>query len=519
MLSLLKKIEIHSQTKLYLVLVILGMSLAAQIQYIQHGWINPDSILYFESARLFALGDWQAAVKIFNWPLYSMLIAGTHKITSLDIHTSAQLLSVIFFGVTTASFLKIIALAEGSIKTMVAGALILFSSQYLVGSALEMLMRDQGFWAFYLTSLVFFIQFYKSKTYLNAFLWQTCAITATLFRIEAISFLIFLPMLLLFNQDEKWSQRIEDFIKCNFINIIIVICILFAIGMHGMTMSQFGRLREIFTTNLFMELTQKFFTQAEIMSSQVLGKYLEEFAVPGLILTFVYVMVSKTITATGLVNLGLAAFACKSKSYLMDLHAIQVLKAAAMIAIVNMILIITKVFVLSGRYVIALGLILMLLASFMLANLFKYLKANPATKDKKLKWLTIAILTFMLLGLFKNILPKAEGYNYLQDAAAWVKENNKENKPVFYNETRVRYYAGEPYAGNWTDNWELVKKNISNKTIYEYKYLVISHSKKHPEYEEYLAKKLPDFIEIKRFSPRKSNKSIVIYERRPLKKD
>lgn len=509
--TVLKKIDELSIKQLYLPFTLLGLLLAAQIQYIQHGWINPDTVLYFESAKLFAIGDWQGAVKIFQWPLYSILIASTHKLTTLDIHTSAQLLSVIFFGIVTASFLKIIELAGGTTRTLFAGALILFSAQYLVGGVLEMLMRDQGFWAFYLTSIVFFIKFYQSRTYLYAFLWQICAIVATLFRVEAISFLILLPTILLFNRKEKWQQRLTALIKCNFINITAAIGIFIALVTNDWSMNQFGRLKEVFTSNLLIELSQKLLTQSAVMSEQVLGKYLEEFAVQGLLLTFIYIIISKAVAATGMVNFGLAAFACRSKTHLINLQVFQVLRAAAIIATINMALIITKVFVLSGRYVIALAFILMIFASFQLGDLFKHFNQSPSPKDKKMRWLTIAILTFMLLGLVKNILPKSDGYNYMQDAVAWVQENNKGNMPVLYNETRLRYYAGEPFIGAWEDNWKVVTTAIQDQTIQKYNFLVITHSSKHHSREEFIAEKLPEFVEVKRFSPSKAKKSVVIY--------
>ncbi len=508
----LSKIDSLSTRKLYLPIVILGMLLAARIQNIQHGWINPDSVLYFESARLFALGDWQGAIKVFNWPLYSILIAATHKLTTLNIHTSAQLLSVIFFGITTASFLKIIELAGGGTRVMLAGALILFSSHYLVGDVLEMLMRDQGFWAFYLTSLVFFIRFFRTKSYMDAFFWQTSAILATLFRIEAISYLIFLPAILLFTQHGPWKQRLGDFLKCNFLNIIAGVSIISFLFLHNdLSMSSFGRLREVFTTNLFQELTQQLHEKSAIMAKQVLGKYLQDFAVQGLLLTFVYIMIAKAISSIGVINVGLTVFAIKSRRSLMDEQAFRVLSVAAIIAIINMALIITKVFVLSGRYVLALSLILMIFASFYLASLFKYLQPT-STNERKLKWLTVALIVFMSLSLVKNILPKEEGYNYLQDAAAWVRVNNKDNRPVFYDDSRVRYYAGAPFVGTWGNNWLVTKSAIEDNSIIHYDYLLISYSVMHPEREKLLIEKLPQYREIKRFSSAKAKKSIVIYQ-------
>lgn len=511
--TLINKTKKISVPQLQLILVLLAMLLTVQIQYIQHGWINPDSVLYFESARLFANGEWQEGFKVFTWPLYALLIAFIHKVTTLDIQTSAQLLSVIFFGVTTASFMKIIELGGGGKKVMLAGGLILFSSSYLVGDALEMLMRDQGFWAFFLTSLVFFIRFYKTHRYQDAFFWQISAIIATLFRIEGITYLIALPLILFFNHQQSFAISIRNFIKCNFINIISIIIILIAVFiLKVIPVDNLGRLNEVFTTNLYVELTNKLFTQSAIMSKDVLGSYLEEFAVQGILLTFIYVMIAKTISATGLVNVALATFSLRNKKPLLNYEVAFVLKATAVIALINMALIITKVFVLSGRYVLALALILMIFASFYLAELLKHLFTQSKT-EKKMKWLVVGLIVFMSLSLVKNILPKRDGYNYMQDAVAWLNTQNEPKQPVFYDDSRTRYYAGAPFIGTWDDTWRTVETAIENNSIDQYEFLVINHSLKHPEREQILIEKIPQFSQMKEFSDANNKKSVVIYQK------
>jgi hypothetical protein len=499
--------------KLYLPIIILGLLLAARVQYIQHGWLNPDSVLYFESARLFTLGDWQGAIKVYNWPLYSILIAATYNFTTLDIYASAQLLTVVFFGITTASFLKIIALGGGGSRVMLAGSLILFSSHYLVGRVLGMLMRDHGFWACYLTSLVFFIQFYKTKSYQDAFLWQISATLATLFRIEAISYLLFLPTILLVTQHDTWKQRVANFFKCNFLSIFAAVGICGALLLYNdLCMSNFGRLREVFTSNLYQELTQLLHEKATIMAEQVLGKYLQEFALQGILITFIYVIIATTISSTSIVTIGLSFFAIKSRRNLMDEKVFHVLKVTAVIAIINMTLIITKEFVLTGRYVLSLSLILMIFASFYLADLLKHLNST-SSNDRKLKWIAIALITVMSFSLVKNILPRATGYNYLKDAAHWITSNNKENKPVFYDNSIIRYYVGVPFIGGTGDGWKFTKTAIEDGTINQYDFLLISTSSKSPEKESLIATQLPQFHMVARFSSGNNKKAIVIYRK------
>jgi len=507
----LNKIESSPLNKLHSIIVLLAMLLAAQMQYIQHGWINPDSVLYFESARLFAGGQWREAIQVWNWPLYPVLIAAVHKATGLGIHISAQVLNVLFFGITAFSFTQIIRLAGGRQLTMAAGALILFSSQYIVGDVLEMLMRDEGFWAFYLSGLVFFIRFYQQLRFRDAVLWQLCAITATLFRIEAITYLVLLPSLFLFSFSFTIKERIRYFFIGHALNIFLALILVVAVVLHGdVSIKSFGRLQEVFTLNLYDELTRKLLSKAAIMSDEVLGKYLEEFAVQGLLLTFLYVIFVKSISTAGFANLLMAAFSVKNRNALVDSKAYSALSYAALISLTNMALIITKVFVLSSRYVVGLAFVLMIFASFQFASILKH---HLPVKSSRFKWLAMALVVFMLLGLIKNVLPKSEGYNYMQDAAAWVKANNTENKPVFSDESRIRYYMGSAFVRSYGENWKMVTNEMDSSAIQNYEFLLISHSAKHPEREKVIAGKLPQFKEVKRFDGIKSKKSIVIYQK------
>jgi hypothetical protein len=176
-----------TESKLQVILTLLGMLIACIVMYIQHGWINDDSVLYFEMARLFSIGEWKQGVSLFSWPLYAALISAVHRATSLSLQTSAQLLNVVFFGLTTFSFTRLILLAGGKKTTMIYSALLLFSSAYIVGDVLPMLLRDQGFWAMFLTSLVYFIQYYREHKIRYALLWQIFAILALLFRIDGLN--------------------------------------------------------------------------------------------------------------------------------------------------------------------------------------------------------------------------------------------------------------------------------------------------------------------------------------------
>ncbi len=501
------KVDTVAPKKLFWLVVLTSMLLAGLMQYIQHGWINPDTLLYFEQARLIALGDWAGAINVFNWPLYGACIAAVHKITSLGIHQSAQLLNMLFFGIATASFLTIIQLAGGGTRVMLAGTLLLFGGQYLVGDVLEMLMRDEGFWAFYLSGLVFFIRYVQHNKINDALLWQMCMMIATLFRIEAICYLIGLPLCLLLMHELNWKNRLLDILNTYSVAIFALIAITATmIISDNLSMRNFGRLQEVFSLNLYQEFTLKLFTQAQIMSSQVLGKYLEEFAVIGLLLTFIYVMIVKIISATGIFAAIFSGITLKNHGANIEPKAYLVLKTTMIIALISMALIIIKVFVLSGRYVAGLSWVLLALGAF-------YFAALLASKQKRIALIASLVVIALCLGLVKNILPKRQGYNYMQEAVAWLNKNNTQHLPVFYDDPRLRYYANLSYNGRWVDNWEYVTNAIRDKSIHRFDFLVISHKKNNPETEAGMQRLLPEYREIYRTNSGKDKKSVAIYKK------
>lgn len=506
--KILQKLEVISHHKLHWLTVGLSALIAAQVQYIQHGWINPDSVLYLEAAKLFTQGAWQAGFDVFPWPFYALCIALVSKISMFNVHLSAQVLNVIFFSIATYSFIQIIQLTGGKQRQMIAGALIWLSAQYLIGGVLEMLMRDEGFWAFYLSGLVFFIRYYQQQQFKDALLWQLCIIIATLFRIEAILFLMFLPLILFWQANTSVKLKWQRFLQANVINVSLALVVIVTFSLNAnLSTNLLGRLNEIFTSNLWQQFTKNLTEKSAIMSSQVLGEYLEEFATVGLLLTFFYIICTKVIGATGLINVGLSAMAIRHRNGLMDKQAFQVLRAAAVIAVLNMALIITKVFVLSSRYVLALSFILMILASFYLAEL---LFKNH--KNIKTKWLTIALVVFMLGGVIKNIVPKQPGYNYQQQAVNWVEKYNQDNLPIFYDDCRMRYFAEQPFSGTWGDNWQVFLALAKSGKLQEYQLIALSFNVKtlKPQMAE---KYLSNYHEINRFYDAKKRKFIIIYEK------
>lgn len=495
-----------------LFLTTLAALLAIRVLYIQHGWLNDDSVLYFEVARYFSIGEWKQGFALYNWPFYSALIALIHYITAFSLQTSAQILTVLFFGITTFSYLSLIRLAGGNKTAMTCGAFVLFSSSYIVGDVLPMLLRDQGFWAFFISSLVYFVKFYRSGRLQHAVLWQVYIVIATLFRIEAITFLALMPFILFTLEGQAKKQKIVRFGQA-YLLIFLAAIILLSLPMFwsSMNWSSLGRLKDVLSPSTYSEIAHGLMQKTKSIEI-VLGDYLDEFAVGSLILTFIFILIAKIISATGWITVGLMAINLKAKTYSLHKDTQKILLWVGTLAIFNMLIITMNVFVLSGRYVIALSLVIMIFAAFGLSSLVE--SRHTVTNTEKFpNKLLIFILVLLCLSFVKNILPKSPRYSYELEAVTWLQSNKQAESSVFYVSPRARYYANAPYAGRGVDYWVNIMDAINDNSIHHYDYLVLNLDEDYKNRKSYLIKTLKKHHLIKEFFNARSTKEILIFKK------
>ncbi len=497
-------------------ITLLAMLLACIIMYIQHGWINDDSVLYFEMARLFTIGEWKQGISLFNWPFYPTLISLVHKITNLSIQSSAQLLNVLFFGLSTFSFVRLIQLAGGKKTTMLCAAFLLFTTSYIVGDVLPMLLRDQGFWAMFLTSLVYFIQYYRQSHIKAALLWQIFAIFAVLFRIEAIVYLLGLPLLLLFEKKYHLKQRFNKFLIANtlsfFCFMAITCALLFLTHLH---LSDFGRIQETLTIfpKIVSSINHTFSLKADIMGDKVLGRFLDNYGLLGLIVSLISIFIVKVISVAGWPVVGIFSLSrlqnSDKPSNPIQTDTRRIFNWVMLLALINALLIMVSEFILSSRYIIALGFIMLIFSSFKLENLLnKFSTIKPWQKATLL--ILLAVLT---INGFTNLLPKGAGYNFEQDAVAYLKQQQVPNDKVFFVTPRARFFAGAPYAGRGYEYWDFIQNAISSGTIKQYDYLLlnIDIDAQYKEKQQYLSQHLSPYMLEKEFYGYNKKKKVMLY--------
>lgn len=503
--QLLAKIDTLTHKQLIGILALIAGLITVRIQYVHMGWINSDSVLYLEAAKWMVAGDFTKALAIYNWPFYSICIATVSKIFHTPIFLSAQILSTVFFMLATTALLNIVSLLGGNNRTIVIGAITLFGCDYIVGDILPMLMRDQGYWAFFLLSVWAFIKFTDHPTWLMGGLWQVSVITATLFRIEGIFYLA-LPLVLLFEHEKSWRCRLTQWLKANYLNLLGLALLL--IGILLLNAEQIGRLQELSPSNIVQAYSAKLLSKTDIMSQQVLGDFLEEYGLFVILTGLFLITLIKSIFSAGAICTAIAIKYfrdCKNNTS----ARLRVTYAVMLISLIGMYLIITKVFILSGRYTIAMAFMLLILASLGIAKLFQN---HSHRHSKKIAVLMLAIFSITLI---KNLMPKPEGFGFRKEAMIWLKEHNPTNEKVYFNEIRLGYYYqnhDQIYEMLVAQNIRKIKPKITQAELMQYRFVSVYSTKEDRDLYELLKQDELHFKEVKRLTNFDQSKFVAIFE-------
>jgi hypothetical protein len=199
----------------------------------------------------------------------------------------------------------------------------------------------------------------------------------------------------------------------------------------------------------------------------------------------------------------------------MQTDARRILYWSCVLACINAWVIMASVFILSGRYIIVLGLLLLIFAAFQLATLIEKLQSKQLISPWKRISFFILVLLITLFAI-KNVWPKRAGYNFEQEAVSYLKQQQVANDKVFFVTPRSRYFAGAPYAGRGYEYWDYTQKAIADGTIYEYDYLAINLDidEQFAARKKFLDEKLPQYKLVKEFYGLRAKKKMMLFQKK-----
>ena len=424
---------------LYLIAGVISVVLSCWITWHQV-IVNPDAICYLLSANEIGQSGLHSAMQLCGqaaWPFYSALIFFFSKYSLLSVTASAYLLDACFTLMTVLTFIAIVQMLGGTRRVLWLAAFVILSAHQF-NSVRQYIVRDHGFWAFYLISILFMLRFLRDTSIKSALGFSASLLVAALFRIEGAVFLALLPFLVFFNQGD-WRERSLAFLKLNILAGCAVGAVLLWVLLHPQApQEKLGRAPELLNQALhgFAYVAERFQASKTDMMQHILPMEATRdagmmWAIALVVLFFINIINNLSWVATALIIYawlsGVAAkFSRAGKLVLWGYLLVNVIICAVFFA--------QRLFF-SKRYLIAMSLVLLLWVPFALDKL---LRERAGSRRRYAAYFAMAALFVSSLGV---VADTGTSRNYLREAGSWLSVNIPADARLYSNDVQLAYYS------------------------------------------------------------------------------
>ncbi|MDD2767815.1 MAG: hypothetical protein PHT19_03705 [Methylococcus sp.] len=173
--------------------------------------INKDGVLYLDAAQTFLDQGLKAAMAVYGWPGYSILIAAVSRFSGWSLETSAHLVNAVCFLGIADSFVRLYFVLMGDSTRRTGWVPVLLILGFPALADRLNIVRDWGFLAASLWGLLHLAKFRfdAAGKFKHAVLWQIGISAALMFRIEALVLMLAAPLYFLF-ESLPWRLRARN---------------------------------------------------------------------------------------------------------------------------------------------------------------------------------------------------------------------------------------------------------------------------------------------------------------------
>ena len=392
--------------------------------------IGNDSVLYIQTAEVYKHLGFQAAYQQYNWPSYSILIALIHTCTGFTFINSAYLLNIILVLILADAFFRMYWEIYPECKFLWI-PVVIFLAYTGINDYRAEIVRDWGFWAFAMLAFLYFVKAYNNGGKANYFLWQICVLIAFLFRIEALVFMLMLPLLFLFTK-----MQVLKFIQATslFWSAGIILLVWFGLN-DDFEVENWGRLAEFSSYFQVMGLLSTFKQESVQFAQQVFPHHADSHAVLFMSTGLLGILLVKILSKLGHGYLLIAVAGWLNRRAIVRSNTVFLVLFLLFISLFPVFVYFAATKIITGRYVILATLLMLFFIAYCLEQVIIYCRAN--NKNGYLAGLICLLLVNFIVGINHSKSTKM----YLKNIGIWTDRNIPKHASVLSNEKRLCFYS------------------------------------------------------------------------------
>ncbi len=401
--------------------------------------LNNDGILYLQTAEAFTNSGWRAAMELYPWPFYSILIAMTAKLMQLSFVHAAYLLNAALLVIIVTSFITIIKELGASRTVQFISAVVILGHPRLHHYQ-SYIIRGFGYWAFLLLALLYLIRYHRHLCWGHALGWGASISIAGLFRLEGLVLAIFTPLVLLFRPNIGLWRKVEYTLKAYSVTIITLFIVI--IWCFKRPDGVLGRLSEIQNQlqNGLMVLGANLQIKAAIISQNVLNDYSDDFGLTMTISGLAGIYFYKLIKTIWPLHTLLCAHAVCNKLMPAEDGTRKLLIYFTVLNLVIPAIFLGQKFFIQQRFLMPASLLLLIWTPFSLNNIFQdWRNKKRVLTGNRITFPLISVAFFIMFVC--AFIPSRPSKAYITYAGIWLKNNTPQHARIYSNTRKISFYA------------------------------------------------------------------------------
>jgi hypothetical protein len=500
----------HRDQQVYVFAILTSILLSLLLGY-RNSVINPDGICYVMGAKLLDSGSIKDVMQFCpqsKWPFYSTLIYALGQLSHLSYGVSAHLLNAGLSLISVLMFVKIIEKLGANQRVLwLAALVILFDHQFNL--LRDNIIRDHGFWAFYLVSIYLLLKYVNEPKISLALGWNVSLVIATLFRIEGAIFLLAMPFMCWFCCKQTLSTRLKMFLMLNIPLLLMGIALAAWQFTHpDLSTEQWGRVGEVVYQlhDGLNVLVSRFQSIRAAMLQYILPHESRPDATAIVLLVWLgWYLYNVTLTLS-LCYAALIIYSWFSRSISFPANTSPVILGYLAINVIMTLGFLAETLFISKRYLVGLTLVLMMWVPFAVNDL---IEKWPSMRHRV--FLILMTIIFFVSAL-SGVVDFGRSKFYIRTAGNWMSSNIPVEAKLYANDFQLMYYSD--HFGMHI--FEILPQYLQTANVTEgkwkqYDYLALRLRKDGNEKISPLLKELVDITPMKIFSDKRGNR-VAVYK-------
>jgi hypothetical protein len=415
--------------------------------------LNDDSYVYIRTAEIFLDQGIEAAASHYSWPVFSILIALVSKI-GLNLFSSAFLISSLFFALLTFALLSIIKVIDSDRTTLAVAAICILVFPEL-NEYRSMVIRDVAFWSLLSFSLWQLLLYTKYQMLTNCIGFAASLILAAAFRVEALAYLIVIPLVhIVFTSTKELRKPYYNLFYISGLILVVLTSSLLAFKIDAVAqiVDIISKYRPFIESWISSDPQR-----TEALSVAVFGEYAANYSDDFVGIFIISGLLSLLIVKI-IIGIGAPLFffvIAKPTEHRIEIDRSTLLTLSSYV-FVNLSIVTIFIFVtryLPGRHTMILSLIALIFISLLAKKL---LYSSSTWRPSLIRAASCFLLVYCAVDSYYSFGHKK---TYISDTVQWLDQTSFSSQILLTNNHAIAYKSGRVM------NYDQVPRNLSGEEI------------------------------------------------------